>query len=171
MLGPPKTRDPDRPVLSSLEALVPQDHFYRHLETTLDLSCVRDWVADCYAERGRPHPRSHFPVQPTPGMLIISFLRWLIGYSAPARRFRRDRPFSTGWSAVQRHIPDGVVPFDARRKGTSCGRRIRRQTCNVSRLKTGDTVSMPCMLGSPTVFAVLKCGSGRSATWWDCLGR
>ena len=54
MLGPPKARCLDRPTLVSLEALVPQDHFYRSLEATLDLSCVRDWVADCYAAGGRP---------------------------------------------------------------------------------------------------------------------
>jgi hypothetical protein len=28
----------------SLEALVPPDHFYRHLEQVLDLSIVRRWV-------------------------------------------------------------------------------------------------------------------------------
>ena len=54
MLGPPKARCLDRPVLASLEDLVPADHFYRHLDATLDLSFVRDWVAECYAERGRP---------------------------------------------------------------------------------------------------------------------
>ncbi|HET8627203.1 MAG TPA: transposase [Thermomicrobiales bacterium] len=54
MLGPPKARCPDRPVLVSLEALVPPDHFYRHLDAALDLSFVREWVAGCYAERGRP---------------------------------------------------------------------------------------------------------------------
>jgi transposase len=54
MLGPPKARDLARPVAASLEALVPTDHFYRHLEAKLDLGFVRDWVADRYAERGRP---------------------------------------------------------------------------------------------------------------------
>src|SRR3954447_18433799 len=54
MLGPPKTRSLDRPVAASLEDLVPADHFYRHLDATLDLTFVRDWVAGCYAERGRP---------------------------------------------------------------------------------------------------------------------
>ena len=38
----------------SLEDLVPQDHFYRHLEAQLDLSFVRDWTRECYADRGRP---------------------------------------------------------------------------------------------------------------------
>ncbi len=41
-------------VAASLEELVPADHFYRHLEAKLDLSFVRDWVRECYAERGRP---------------------------------------------------------------------------------------------------------------------
>src|SRR6185503_21162338 len=38
----------------SLEDLVPPDHFYRHLERTLDLSFVRDLVRDAYADSGRP---------------------------------------------------------------------------------------------------------------------
>src|SRR5690349_9380374 len=43
------------PVLAvSLEALVPPDHFYRHLQRTLDLSFVRELVQDTYAPRGRP---------------------------------------------------------------------------------------------------------------------
>jgi transposase len=38
----------------SLEELVPQDHFYRHLERTLDLSFVREFVHETYASKGRP---------------------------------------------------------------------------------------------------------------------
>ncbi|GAC1404369.1 MAG: hypothetical protein NVSMB49_22780 [Ktedonobacteraceae bacterium] len=38
----------------SLEELVPQDHFYRHLERTLDLSFVRECVQKCYSGGGRP---------------------------------------------------------------------------------------------------------------------
>jgi pimeloyl-ACP methyl ester carboxylesterase len=45
MLGPVKFRDLDRPVLVSLEALVPADPFYRGLDAALDLSFIRDWVA------------------------------------------------------------------------------------------------------------------------------
>jgi transposase len=41
-------------VAVSLEALVPQDHFYRHLDRTLDLSFVRDLVQETYAAGGRP---------------------------------------------------------------------------------------------------------------------
>ena len=38
----------------SLEELVPQDHFYRHLERTLDLSIVREFVRQTYTGVGRP---------------------------------------------------------------------------------------------------------------------
>src|SRR5712671_7676326 len=38
----------------SLEELVPADHFYRHLERTLDLSFVRALAQDTYAHGGRP---------------------------------------------------------------------------------------------------------------------
>src|SRR3954467_2074154 len=38
----------------SLEDLVPPDHFYRHLERTLDLAFVRDVVREAYAGTGRP---------------------------------------------------------------------------------------------------------------------
>src|SRR5215203_1011286 len=54
MLGPPKLRCLDQPITVSIEALVPADHFYRHLEAKLDLSFVRTWVQDCYAAGGRP---------------------------------------------------------------------------------------------------------------------
>ena len=38
----------------SVEELVPHDHFYRHLERTLDLSFVREFVRPIYAGGGRP---------------------------------------------------------------------------------------------------------------------
>ncbi len=38
----------------SLEELVPADHFYRHLDRTLDLSFVREFVHETYAGGGRP---------------------------------------------------------------------------------------------------------------------
>jgi hypothetical protein len=37
----------------SLEELVPADHFYRHLERSLDLSFVRKFVHESYAGIGR----------------------------------------------------------------------------------------------------------------------
>ena len=54
MLGPPKLRCLDQPIGHSIEELVPPDHFYRFLDATLDLTFVRTWVQELYAERGRP---------------------------------------------------------------------------------------------------------------------
>src|SRR5829696_1326632 len=54
MLGPAKPRRLDEPIVVSLEDLVPADHFYRHLEAKLDLSFVRAWTQELYADRGRP---------------------------------------------------------------------------------------------------------------------
>jgi transposase len=54
MLGPAKCRLLDHPVAVSLDALVPADHFYRHLDAHLDLSFVREWVRDAYPRIGRP---------------------------------------------------------------------------------------------------------------------
>jgi transposase len=54
MLGPPKALRRDDVVLTSLERRLPANHFYRHLEAKLDLSFVREWVAETYAEGGRP---------------------------------------------------------------------------------------------------------------------
>ncbi len=54
MLGPPKALRRDDLVLTSQERRVPATNFYRQLEAKLDLSFVRDWVGDVYAERGRP---------------------------------------------------------------------------------------------------------------------
>ena len=54
MLGPAKLRSVDQPITVSLEALVPADHFYRHLDAKLDLSFVREWVAELYKPGGRP---------------------------------------------------------------------------------------------------------------------
>ena len=54
MLGPVKPRRLDEPIAVSLDDLVPLDNFYRHLEAKLDLSFVREWTRELYADRGRP---------------------------------------------------------------------------------------------------------------------
>jgi transposase len=54
MLGPTKPRRLHEPIAVSLEDLVPASNFYRHLDVKLDLSFVREWVHDLYADRGRP---------------------------------------------------------------------------------------------------------------------
>lgn len=52
-------------VAVSLEALVPQDHFYRHLQRALDLSFVRGLVQETYSASGRPSvdPEVFFKLQ------------------------------------------------------------------------------------------------------------
>src|SRR5687767_5329154 len=49
----------------SLEDLVPDGHFYRHLEAKLDLGVVRDLVRTTYKEGGRPSvdPKVFFKLQ------------------------------------------------------------------------------------------------------------
>lgn len=79
----------------TLEDLIPPEHFYRHLERTLDLAFVRDLVRAAYAEVGRPSidPVVFFTLQ-----LVLFFqgvrserqllrrvgdrlsLRWYVGY-------------------------------------------------------------------------------------------
>ena len=54
MLGPPKVLQRDALFLSSLDQRLPATNLYRLVEQTLDLACVRDWVGELYAERGRP---------------------------------------------------------------------------------------------------------------------
>ncbi len=79
----------------SLEDLVPREHFYRHLESKLNLTFVRDLVRDRYAPIGRPgvDPVAFFKLQ-----LVMFFegvrserqlmrvaadrlsIRWYLGY-------------------------------------------------------------------------------------------
>jgi len=54
LLGPPKSRQLNEPIRVSLDDLVPPNHFYRHLDRSLDLAFVRDLVRGAYAETGRP---------------------------------------------------------------------------------------------------------------------
>lgn len=49
-----KTRCFARLINVSIDELVPADHFYRHLEKSLDLSFVREFVQQSYACKGRP---------------------------------------------------------------------------------------------------------------------
>jgi transposase len=95
MLGPPKARRLNVATPVCLESLVPKDHCSRHLDTALDLSFVRDLVAERYAASGRPSidPVVFFKLQ-----LVMFFegirserqlmrvvedrlsLRWYVGY-------------------------------------------------------------------------------------------
>src|SRR6266446_5929740 len=68
----------------SLEELVPQDHFYRHLERTLDLSFVHRVVDQTYAAAGRPSidPVVFFKLQLVMFFEGIRSERLLMGHAA-----------------------------------------------------------------------------------------
>lgn len=54
MLGPPQSRQLNEPIRVSLDDLVSPNHFSRHLDCSLDLAFVRDFVRGASAETGRP---------------------------------------------------------------------------------------------------------------------
>jgi transposase len=68
----------------SVEQLVPQDHFYRHLERTLDLSFVREFVHKTYAKGGLPSidPIVFFKLQLVMFFEDIRSERLLMGHAA-----------------------------------------------------------------------------------------
>jgi transposase len=93
----------------SLEALVPQDHFYRHLERTLDLSFVREFVHETYAGSGRPSidPVVFFKLQLVMFFEDIRSERLLMRHAA-------DR-LSVRWYLGVRHVTQGSIPSQTER--------------------------------------------------------
>ena len=133
----------------SLEDLVPPDHFYRHLERTLDLGFVRDLVRGTYAETGRPSidPVVFFKLQ-----LILFFeglrserqlmrvvadrlsLRWYLGYDLteplPDHSSLTAFGSATGWRSSDASSSDrGAMPpgraWSGARNSTLTPRRSR----------------------------------------------
>src|SRR5215472_4830039 len=90
----------------SLEELVPQDHFYRHLERTLDLSFVREFVQKNYASGGRPSidPLVFFKLQLVMFFEDIRSERLLMRHAA-------DR-LSIRWYLGVRHVTQGSIPSE-----------------------------------------------------------
>ena len=136
MLGPPKVCALDQPVTVSLDTLVAPDNFYRHLAAALDLSFVRDWVADCYATRGRPSidPVVFFKLQ-----LILFFEglrserrlmqtvalnlahRWYLGYALD-----EDLPDHSSLTRILQRLGIGIFE-PCRRRQRPDGRFRRRR--------------------------------------------
>jgi transposase len=98
-------------VAVSLEALVPPDHFYRHLERTLDLSFVRDLVQETYATAGRPSidPVVFFRLQLVMFFEDIRSERLLM-------RLVADR-LSVRWFLGVRHVTQNSIPSETERTG------------------------------------------------------
>src|SRR5207245_221403 len=93
----------------SLEELVPQDHFYRHLERTLDLSFVRQFVQETYASKGRPSvdPVVFFKLQ------LVMFFEG-IRSERQLMRHAADR-LSIRWFLGVRHVTQGSIPSETER--------------------------------------------------------
>jgi transposase len=93
----------------SLEVLVPQDHFYRHLDRTLDLSFVREFVQKSYAGKGRPSidPVVFFKLQLVMFFEDIRSERLLMQQAA-------DR-LSVRWYLGVRHVTQGSIPSQTER--------------------------------------------------------
>jgi len=93
----------------SVEQLVPHDHFYRHLERTLDLSFVREFVQKTYAGGGRPSidPIVFFKLQLVMFFEGIRSERQLMGHAA-------DR-LSVRWFLGVRHVTQGGIPSETER--------------------------------------------------------
>jgi hypothetical protein len=98
MLGARKQRCLERSVAVSLAALVPPDHFYRHLEAKLDLSFVREVVRDQYATIGRPSidPVVFFKLQLILFVESIRSERKLLEVASLNLAHRRSGPSSRG---------------------------------------------------------------------------
>jgi hypothetical protein len=128
----------------SLEELVPQDHFYRQLERKLDLSFVREFVHQTYAQRGRPSidPIVFFKLQ-----LVMFFegicserqlmrhaadrlsVRWYIG----VRRFG-TREIAPQEQRVESRYPLGQPPYlmpKGRGENSMAVKRLSAKVCNV----------------------------------------
>jgi transposase len=93
----------------SVEQLVPQDHFYRHVERTLDLSFVREFVQTTYACGGRPSidPIVFFKLQLVMFFEDIRSERLLMRHAA-------DR-LSIRWFLGVRHVTQGSIPSETER--------------------------------------------------------
>src|SRR6266567_3095769 len=88
----------------SLEELVPQDHFYRHLERTLDLSFVHRVVDQTYAAAGRPSidPVVFFKLQLVMFFEGIRSERQLMGHAADRLSVR----WYVGYYDLNEPLPD-----------------------------------------------------------------
>jgi len=87
----------------SLEDLVPQDHLYRHLDQKLDLSFVREFVQETYAQGGRPSidPMVFFKLQ------LVMFFEG-IRSERELMRQAADR-LSVLWYLGVRHVTQGSI--------------------------------------------------------------
>src|SRR5260370_20778156 len=136
-------------VAVSLEELVPQDHFYRHLQKVLDLSFVYDLVRECYAVAGRPSidPVVFFKLELVMFFDDIRSERLLMRQVAERRRVRWDLGYDFG-----EPLPDHSSLTRIRtRYGIDVFRRFAREDCRTvptRRTGLGERTLCRCNQGS-----------------------
>src|SRR5262245_55016461 len=96
-------------VAVSLEELVPQDHFYRHIQRVLNLSFVYDLVRESYAAVGRPSvdPVVFFKLQ------LVMFFEDIRSERLLMRQIA-DR-LSVRWYIGVRHVTHRSIPSETER--------------------------------------------------------
>jgi transposase len=94
----------------SLEELVPADHFYRHVERTLDLSFVREFVHESYAGGGHPS------IDPVVFAHRCNWSCFFEGIRSERQLMRHaaDR-LSVRWYTGVRHVTRGSIPSQTER--------------------------------------------------------
>src|SRR5262249_45857432 len=147
--------------LSSLDSLVPADHFYRQLDRILDLAFVRELVHATYAELGRPSidPVVFFKLQ-----LVMFFegirserqlvrlaadrlsVRWYLGYNL-------DEPLPDHSSLTRIRTRYGVAVFrrffeaiveQCQQAGLVWGRELSFDATQVQANASLDSLPTPC---------------------------
>src|SRR5689334_7717356 len=140
----------------SVEQLVPQDHFYRHLERTLDLSFVREFVQESYAGRGRPSidPIVFFKLQLVMFFEGIRSERLLMRHAA-------DR-LSVRWYLAVRHVTQSSIPSETERTR----RRFFGSRANLAPKGNGDNSMLLTREGGQSVVATGLARPARYGESW-----
>ena len=140
----------------SLEELVPHDHFYRHLERTLDLSFVREFVRMTYANGGRPS------IDP-----IVFFKLHLVMFFEGIRSERQlmrhaaDR-LSVRWFLGVRHVTQGSIPSETERTR----RRFFGSRANLASKGNGNNSMLLTREGGQSVVATGLARPARYGESW-----
>ncbi len=140
----------------SLEELVPRDHFYRHVERTLDLSFVREFVQQTYAHGGRPSidPIVFFKLQ------LVMFFEG-IRSERQLMRQAADR-LSIRWFIGVRHVTHCSIPSETERTR----RRFFGSRANLTPKGNGDNSMLLTREGGQSVVATGLARPARYGESW-----
>jgi hypothetical protein len=140
----------------SVEQLVPQDHFYRHLKRSLDLSFVREFVHQTYACKGRPSidPIVFFKLQ------LVMFFEGMRS-ERQLMRHAADR-LSVRWYLGVRHVTQGSIPSETERTR----RRFFGSRANLAPKGNGDKSMLLTREGGQSVVATGLARPARYGESW-----